>query len=197
MRLIDAGGDLKVVVIEDDGKTKYYAGRQFYFGLFHDRFDIDADNDREAVLAVADYGEEIVESHAGVIRSFEVMHAYLLEFEDMSDALSTLAEFTKLLGFEIFDINYGKVLMASFSTPVVFWPSEFAFSFQINVESNAYRLEIDFNFDAEEYIEGDLEIVGKVAEFCTNQLCKFYEADKTKTHLLKYRDAKLGMDLGL
>lgn len=177
-----------------DGNVIYSLGYKSKFGLFKNYFR--ADSEREAVNYIKQQGEHQISKHESTIKCFGQIKTFLDESESITLGLDKLTEFAHEYNYELYasPLIFEKAVYPGHT--VVFKPSTSAPAFVLN-EAGQY---CEFEFDT----AGGHNDTGRpknmtplIAEFCTIELSKIYETDKSKSHLQKYRDARFAVDLGL
>lgn len=177
-----------------DGNTIYCLGYRTEFGLF--KLDFHAGSRREAIKYVKAQGEQEIARYKLDIRCFGLIKTFLDESESITFGLDRLAEFAHRHDHELYADQLIFEYAAHPGHAVLFKPHETAPSFVLNENGEYYEFVFSYigEFD-ETRIHKDMK--PHISEFCTIGLSKIYEADKSRYHLQKYRDARFAVDLGL
>ena len=191
--IIDIDEKFMLIIVREHGDFSYFMGHRYEFGLFQD-YCAGADSDiEEAIEHIKLYGQQTLSDHDSTIRCFGLIREFLDESKSLSAGLDKLSKLARLHGYEL----YAEPLILDNSVcPVVFHQDDLAPKFKMFDGDEYYEFYFDLSYDFEKPPK-IWDLKPYLSEFCINQLCKIYEADKTKTHLLKYRDSRLGSDLGL
>jgi hypothetical protein len=196
MRTIVVDGNFILIICGYDGQDLYSLGHKFEFGLFQDH-SVSADTVEEAIDYVRDFGEWHLSESSTSIRCFELIRAFLAESDDLSEALEALSAAVNSLRYELFsdELIFEKSLLPGH--PVVFEQIRASPKFQMIVGNKCYEYWFGSSTDSKDLHNRYMSLCPTISDFCITQLCSFYEKNKTRSHLLKYRDLKLGADLGL